>query len=499
MQNIYKILLITAIPAALSFFFFSQQSLRLDEAQSLWQTTRSPGDILILVAQDVHVPLYHQTLHLWRMLVGDGVTAARALSLLFYLASIPALYALGSVAYNRRAGLLAAFFFAISPFMNWYGNEIRMYTLFTLLVILNQYCYLKLWKRHGTEKTFDNAWIGYIGTALLGIFTHYFFWLVLAGQALFYLLRRPLFPTGSGKRFFGTWALLGVAFAPWVALVLIQGQAAAQSPNLSTPTTVNLFSTFSQFLFGFPNDHLNTFFLSLWPLTLVLGLLALRKGEKAKPETEYFMLSVLFSITAAFAVSFVVPVFVSRYLIFTVPIVYLLLTSLFDQYPARGGVIARFGLSALMLAMLTFEILSPTAPVKEEYRAAAEYLTEHAGSQDVILLSAPFTVYPVEYYYRGTALLATLPAWDRYAYGPIPEFSEERLETDVAALTEAHQYAWVLLSYDQGYQEEVRQYFETNYARILEREFSPGLTLYQYKLRYDTPISDFEEVSLTQE
>src|SRR5581483_4334119 len=119
------------IPIALSIFFFAGQSLRLDEAQSLWQTSRGFLDILTIVAGDVHVPLYHELLHLWRLYFGNTITAARDMSLLFYLLNIPALYFLGKLAYNRATGLFAAFLLSISPFMNWYGNEIRMYTLFT--------------------------------------------------------------------------------------------------------------------------------------------------------------------------------------------------------------------------------------------------------------------------------------------------------------------------------------------------------------------------------
>src|SRR6185437_5404350 len=85
---------------ALSYFFINQ-SLRLDEAQSLWQTSRGPVAILGLVAEDVHVPLYHELLRLWRVFVGDSVESARLLSQLFFLLSIPALYALGAYAYNR--------------------------------------------------------------------------------------------------------------------------------------------------------------------------------------------------------------------------------------------------------------------------------------------------------------------------------------------------------------------------------------------------------------
>jgi len=63
-------------------------------------------DILTLIATDVHVPLYHELLHLWRLYVGDSVAYARMFSLFLYLLNIPAMYFLGKVAYGRTVGLL---------------------------------------------------------------------------------------------------------------------------------------------------------------------------------------------------------------------------------------------------------------------------------------------------------------------------------------------------------------------------------------------------------
>lgn len=407
--------------ASLAYFFFGPQSLRLDEAQSLWQTTRSAGEILTLVAQDVHVPLYHQVLHFWRMVLGDTVGAARLLSLLFYLLSIPAIYFLGKVAYSRTIGLFAAFLFSISPFMNWYGSEIRMYTLFTFLVIVNQYFFLSIFK-NSAGKAQRGIWIGYAATAMLGVYAHYFFFLNLLSQLVFYFIQRDRFPEGSLKRFAVVAALVVAAFAPWVWWVWVQGQAQNQHPLLPIPTTVNLFNTFSQFLLGFQNDSLNTFFLSLWPVTIIFGFLALRKNFRISPVSQYFLLLVLLSITVAFAISFIVPVFVSRYLIFTVPALYLLLASVISSYSSRASTIAGMGITALMLTGLVIQIANPGAPVKENYREAATYISEYATPQDVVVLSAPFTVYPVQYYYRGQAPVATLPMWNQYAYGPIPPF-----------------------------------------------------------------------------
>jgi len=44
---------------------------------------------------------------------------------------------------------------------------------------------------------------------------------------------------------------------------------------------------------------------------------------------------------------------------------------------------------------------------------------------------------------------------------------------------------WLLLSYDQGYQDRIRTYMDTHFQKIDTVEFSSGLTLYEYKMRYD--------------
>ena len=442
-----------AIPIALSYAFFDKQSLRLDEAQSLWQTSRSFNDIFSTVAGDVHVPLYHLILRVWRLYVGDSVAYARGLSLFFYVLSIPALYLLGAQAYGRRVGLFAAFVFAISPFMNWYGNEIRMYTLFTFFVIMNQYFYIRIFK---DARPSDHVWAGYVVSALLGVFTHYFFFLNLLSQAVFYFFRRREFPAGSFRRFVFAAAAVVCIFAPWAWYVLRLGTAGFQEPVLALPSSVDFFSAFGQFLFGFQNDNINTIILSLWPIVVILGLVALRRSHRIQPESEYFLTTLLLSFAAAFLGSFVLaPIFVSRYLIFTIPSFYLLFSSLFEQYSAftRAGV--QWTLAALMIATLGIEIMNPTTPVKENYAQAVAYLNAHTNAQDAIILSAPFTIYPVQYYYRGAAGISTLPAWNQYAYGAIPAFNQSDLPLQVAAATAGDQDVYLLLSYNQCYESKI--------------------------------------------
>ena len=87
---------------AMSMLIFSHQSLRLDESQSLWQTSHTPTKILNIIAQDVHVPLYHFILHFWQLFFGNSVITGRVLSLIFFALSIPAVYFVGKRTFNKN-------------------------------------------------------------------------------------------------------------------------------------------------------------------------------------------------------------------------------------------------------------------------------------------------------------------------------------------------------------------------------------------------------------
>ena len=477
--------------AVLSTIALSKQSLRLDEAQSLFQASRSPLAIFSVVAEDVHVPLYHQLLHFWQLFFGNGIASARILSMGFFLATIPTVYILGKRVFGQGVGLFAASLFAISPFMNWYGNEIRMYTLLTLMSVLSHYFFLRIYRGAGRR-----SWLGYAISAVLGIYSHYFFFFVLLTQAVFFILRRSDFPKRSFRKFIGVAVFLAAMFAPWLTYVQSLGSASNTKPNLPVPDSTDVFSTLAQFLFGFPNDRLNALILSLWPISILLGFLALRARRRIPSEMLYFLLAATLPILGAFVVSIVYnPVYLTRYLIISLPPLYLLLSWLIDGYARKLRIGVQTALVAVMLLMLGFQTVSDRVPVKEDYRAAAEWLNVHASPQDVVVVSAPFTVYPIEYYYTGPARLETLPIWDRTVSGAIPAFDPATLPQQVSELGKQHRYAYVILSQDQGYQEEIRQYYERNFQRVTQVQLSPGLSLQAYQMSYSLPNLTYQPVS----
>lgn len=472
-----------ALVVFISYTFLINNSIRLDESQSLWQTSRSLGKIFEIIAEDVHIPLYHVLLHLWQAYLGSDVVLARLLSLLFFVVSIPAVYLLSQYAYkNKTISLFATLLVAISPFLNWYANEVRMYSLLTLVVILNQYFFLRIYKQN--DKI---AFIGYLITSLIGIYIHYFFSVFLFISAVFYYIYKKQFKKGTFKKLLLIYIFVGLCFLPWLLFVYSHGSASNTKPLLITPSSIDLFNTFSQYVIGFQNDTINTLILSLWPVTTILLFLLLQRRKHGHNfETLYFINVAFIPLLLIFTFSlFVRPFFVSRYLSFSIPSLYILFSYLINQYGNRIQKILRVGLVVVMILGFTTQIKSMDSPVVENYKQAVEYISENIQYNDVFIVSAPFTIYPVEYYYDGDTPINTLPMWDRTKFGQIPLYSSETMPEEVDLLTKNKYRVWLLLSYDQGYEEEVRLFFDRKYQKLEGKQFSKDLTLHVYQLSYN--------------
>lgn len=484
------ILLCVAGVLQISKFFLLGNSLRLDEAQSLWQTSHTLSGTLKVVAQDVHVPLYHIILHFWQFYFGQGIMTARLLSLLFFLATIPVVYLLARRVLSVNWALVTVVLFSFSPFMNWYANEARMYTLLAFVATLSQYFFLKIIQDKGKK-----GWLGYTITTLIGVYTHYFFIFNLLAQGIYFLLNRRDFARGTFKKLvFLAIGAIGV-LVPWIYYFVSLGAASNTSPSLSDPSTVDFFNAFSNISFGFQTDAINTVLLSMWPLLVIVSLLAVKQGQKVSLAMGYLLAAGLLPIVLAYGLSyFVTPFFVSRYMVSCVAPLIIVGVWFVSNYGKRWSRAVIASLVVVLAVMSYLQYTKDTTPVKEDYRSAAEQISLQASSQDAVVLAAPFTVYPFDYYYDGPANVTTLPNWNRSVPGPVPPFDAAKLPSEVEALERDHTNVYLLLSYDQGNEEEIFQYFQQRYTQVRHEQYSVDVNLYVYKVGYDEviPIDELE-------
>jgi mannosyltransferase len=464
---------------AISQFVLIHKSLRLDESQSLWQSSHSLGGLLRVVAEDVHVPLYHLMLHFWILYFGSAVTTVRLMSLLFFLLTLPFVYLLARQVLRTKWALFATVLFSLSPFMNWYGNEGRMYTLLALFATMSQYFYIKLLQR-------KRAWFKFGLTSVFGVYSHYFFSFNLAVEGIYFLLNRKKFAPGSFKRFLFIGVLVVLSLGPWLIYFHSLGSGKNTSPHLVRPSSVDFFNVYSQFLFGFQDTHINTILVSLWPLIMLVAFFTVRHEQKASPLIGFIATMAFAPVVLAFLLSYVVsPFFLSRYLISSVAPLFILIVWLISYYGKRAAIVAAVGLLVILAPTSYQQAYSIDTPVLENYQPAADYINAHIHPQDTVILSTPFTVYPFEYYYHASAQINTLPIWDRQSFGAIPAFNAKTLPQQVNQLNVGHQYIYLLLSYNQGYEPTIKQYYLHHFQQVGTEHFSPDLNLYIFKVGYN--------------
>ncbi len=154
------------------------------------------GDVIHhLLKESNHPPLYFVLAHLWMGLfpTEGGIVsmwAARSLPALLGVASIPAMFGLGCLAFRSRlVGMSCAVMMAVSPFGVFLAQEARHYTLAVLFVI-GSLCCLIVAARAIEHRTPLPIWVGlsWVVINTLGVATHYFFAIALCAEAIVLLV-----------------------------------------------------------------------------------------------------------------------------------------------------------------------------------------------------------------------------------------------------------------------------------------------------------------------
>ncbi len=141
-----------------------------------------------ILTEDIHPPLYFVLSHWWISLWSkqDLIFAARSISAIFGIASIPSVYGLAWLSFRSSLiAQLAAAFMAVSPYGIFLSQEARHYTLGTLWVIASLCCLVVAVRRIQQQQPLPIviAVFWFVINAL-GISTHYFFSLILCGEAI---------------------------------------------------------------------------------------------------------------------------------------------------------------------------------------------------------------------------------------------------------------------------------------------------------------------------
>ena len=165
-----------------------------DELATWSAATRPVPDLARMTRTiDAATGPYYLLMHGWTALAGTSPTALRLPSALAMAVAAALTARLGAVLVGRRAGLLAGLLFAVLPVTSRYGQEARPYALATLLAVLATLLLVGALRRPGRWR-----WAGYaVAVAALGLF-HLLALTLLAAHAVVVLLAAARGPSATG-------------------------------------------------------------------------------------------------------------------------------------------------------------------------------------------------------------------------------------------------------------------------------------------------------------
>ncbi len=202
---------LVGLGAAIRFATLGAQSYWFDEAQAAHELHLSFGSMWSsLVVHETNPPLYFVLGWLWARVFGTGAVGLRALSALAGTVVVLLAYLCGRELVSRRAGIVAAAFTALSPFMIWYSQEAREYMLLAALCGASLLYFARA--RRDPSKPNIALWALFSGLALL---THFFAGFLVAPEALWllYVIRNRAIVIAAGAVAVVQLALLPLLFS----------------------------------------------------------------------------------------------------------------------------------------------------------------------------------------------------------------------------------------------------------------------------------------------
>ncbi|MEU8260159.1 glycosyltransferase family 39 protein [Micromonospora sp. NPDC048999] len=352
-----------------------------DELATWSAATRPVGDLIRLACTiDAATGPYYLLMHGWTALAGTSPTALRLPSALAMAVAAALTAQLGGRLVTPRVGLLTGLLFAVLPSTSRYGQEARPYALATLFAMLATLLLTGVLRRPTWRR-----WTGYaLAVAALGL-AHLIALTLLAAHGLVVLLTATgdraiggvggRAAGGSGAGLVWRWlvALLPAALLVTPLVLLAGSQRSRQLDwvHLARPAD----------LAALPGGVAQSGVVG----GLLVGLAALGAGRLGR-QSLLPGAAVVLPVLLLFAAGTVVPLWVTRYLVFTVPFACLL----------AGAALAGVRLApALAVVVLAGVLGGPdqaalrrthewprTAPV--DYRGAAEIIAEHQQPGDAI-------------------------------------------------------------------------------------------------------------------
>jgi mannosyltransferase len=401
--SVLTLVLLAAVATALRFFFLARKPFWFDECFSVEVARLSWHDFARLMWwREANMSLYYILLRGW-LALGSVVGwewnpfFIRSLSVLASLATLPAIYWLGSKLFDRRAGLIATALATCNAYSIRYAQEARSYSFFLLLATLASGFFVSCLRQPTRENSRN-----YVLATVLGAYAHLYALLLVAAQWVALRFENVSRPADSGapssRDFRRRWILIGVAVFPLLAFAIKTG--AGPIRWISRPALRDILHFWEQLAGngGWP-------LLLLYVAACLVAILPVR-GQLFRPSADFsiwryqFLLQwLIFPVTLTLLLSLARPLFLGRYFIFCLPPLIILAAA------GLASLRKAWMMSVCLAAMLLLSLQGTLSYYDHDFDlnrdgagGATAYILDHSQPGDAILFHIAEGRIPYEFF-----------------------------------------------------------------------------------------------------
>ncbi len=342
-------------------------------------------------------PLYYLMLRGWVALAGASEYGMRFFSLAFGVLCVPLTYALGRRLFDRPTGLLVALLTTTSPYLTWYSQELKMYTLVPALALLAVY---------GLRRAIDGSkwhwWALSVVATGLACYSHILAALLIPVQILLYFSWWPK----ARKHWVGALVSLACLTLPYLPLLDWQAPLLLQERETGFPhhtwgaMTETLANGWSLGItgWGWPWGVVLLGALAAWGLTL---LVLWPQREDGPSNGLALLVWLAVPLLTVWLISLRQPLFADRYLAWAAPAFYLSVALGLASF-LHFGAWGRRAAVTLTGAVLLFNGANlwqqAATPIKFDFRAAAAYIADYQADAPIARPRPLDATYDFTYY-----------------------------------------------------------------------------------------------------
>lgn len=309
----FFILAFLALNIFLKSLYLGTQEVDIDEPFSIYHAQSSLKDIFLLMPGENNPPLFFIILHYWIKLFGVSPVSARFLPMLFSSLSVIFIFLTGKRFANLLVAITASVLYTFSNLNIYHSHDTRVYSLFVLLATASMYFFFVFIE---TQKTKPLIWVT-LCNILLG-YAHFFGFFIVSLQFFAVFSFKQLRTRATIKKYLLSVGVHFLFYLPYMPVFFKRFFSSASNGTwVSKPGLSDLF----QRLWMFSNGPENC---CLFLLVIIMGVILVvlyrqRISIFGKLVIAWFIAPYVFM----FVISYLVPMFLDKYLIYITPGFYL--------------------------------------------------------------------------------------------------------------------------------------------------------------------------------